>query len=323
MKTNQDGGGESSTAPANELKANQKGAAKYKHGAADGHMKGEKKGAAKYKGAHDYDTSKGSHDHPHGAAKMGYSQSFGAARMNGYAKGAAKVASVMSFGASKYMKHGAADAGHGGPEGHDHPSMTITSRDTSGGGSSSSRSNTTGGGSSSSTQSTDNLAKYQAGLKDLGPDFKPTQAQTDAANARVAELKKKDADAAAANAANVTSSSSSSDNTNAGSSTTTSKTTTSPNSMAETLLQSSIGDENRSQRFNFDRDEANITAANDSINARNKALDRLPRHRQFTPQGQNYAGRAGSVAAAQSRRDSGLFSREEVTNMFRSGQNKQ
>jgi hypothetical protein len=126
----------------------------------------------------------------------------------------------MSFGASKYMKHGAADKGHGGPEGHTHPTMTLSSRETSGGGSSSSSSNTTGGGSSSSRQSTDNLKNYQAGLVDLGSDFKPTAEQTRAANARVAELKKKDADAAAANAANATSSSSSSNTTNAGSSTT-------------------------------------------------------------------------------------------------------
>ena len=70
-------------------------------------MKDEKKGAAKYKGAHDYDTGAakkkpGSHgngvpDYAEdgvGAAKMGYSQSFGAARMNGYAKGAAKVQDI-------------------------------------------------------------------------------------------------------------------------------------------------------------------------------------------------------------------------------------
>lgn len=304
MKTNQDGGGKSSTAPANELKANQEG-------------------AAKYKGAHDYDTSKGSHDHPHGAAKMGYSQSFGAARVNGYAKGAARVANIMSFGASKYMKHGAADAGHGGPEGHTHPTKTITSRDTSGGGSTSSSSSTTGGGSSSSTQSTDNLANYQAGLKDLGPDFKPTAEQTASANAKVAELKKKDEAAKAANAANVTSSSSSSNATNAGSSTTTSKTTTSPRSMAETLLKANIGNENRRQSFNFDRDEANITAATDSITAANKALSRLPRHRQDTPQGQNSASRAGGRAAAQSRIASGLFSRPEAVKMYREGQKKQ
>ena len=85
MKTNQDGGGESSTAAAGELRNNQKGAAKY-------------------------DVKKGSHDHPHGASRMGYNQSFGAARVSGYSKGAAKVADIMSFGASKYIS-GAADKG--------------------------------------------------------------------------------------------------------------------------------------------------------------------------------------------------------------------
>lgn len=49
-------------------------------------------------------------------------------------------------------------------------------------------------------KSTSNLANYQKGLKNLGPDFKPTKAQTAAANKKVAELKKKDSDAAAYNA---------------------------------------------------------------------------------------------------------------------------
>lgn len=52
-----------------------------------------------------------------------------------------------------------------------------------------------GGGSESSNvqkKSTSNLADYQKGLKDLGPDFKPTAAQTAAANKKVAELKAKD-----------------------------------------------------------------------------------------------------------------------------------
>jgi len=341
MKTNQDGGSvtaKDSSAAGKQLEKNQakEGAAKYKHGAADGHMKGENKGSAKYKGAHDYKkgaakkkpdaNGNGVPDYAEdgvGAARMGYSQSFGAARMNGYAKGAARVANIMSFGASKYMRHGAADTGHGGPEGHTHPSMTLQSRETTGGGSSSTNSNTTGGGSSSSKQATNNLSTYQAGLKDLGPDFKPTAAQTAAANARVAELKKKDADAAAANAAaNVTSSNSSSNTTNAGSSTTTSNTTTSPNSMAETLLQGNIQAENRKQQFNFDREEANIKAANDSINAHNRKLNTLPRFRQNTDAGVSVASRAGSRAAAHSRSKSGLFSRKEIIQMYQDGQNK-
>ena len=42
-----------------------------------------------------------------GASRMGFTQNFGAARQNSYAKGAARVASIMNFGASK--KKGAAD----------------------------------------------------------------------------------------------------------------------------------------------------------------------------------------------------------------------
>jgi hypothetical protein len=305
MKTNQDGGGESSTAPAKELKANQKG-------------------AAKYKGAHDYDTSKGSHDHPHGAAKMGYSQSFGAARMNGYAKGAAKVASVMSFGASKYMKHGAADTGHGGPEGHTHPTKTITSRNTSGGGSTSSSSNSTGGGSSSSTQS---ATTTNAG----SPEFNKAFANARKSGVSAFDFNGKsyntnlasDETSKAANAANVTSSNSSSNNTSGGSSTTTSNTITSPNSMAETLLQANIANENRKQTLNFDREEAQIAAGNDSIRKANQTLDKMPRFHQLTEAGQAAAGRAGGRAAATSRRNSNLFSREEINTMYRDGQNKQ
>jgi len=101
MKTNQDGGSYSakkSSAPAKELAANQKGAAKYS-------------------------VEKGSHDHPHGASRMGYTQSFdGPARKNGYQKGAARVQDIMTNGgAARYMKHGPADKGHGrDDEAHTH-----------------------------------------------------------------------------------------------------------------------------------------------------------------------------------------------------------
>ena len=87
MKTNQAGGAVLAKDPGaagKQLESNQKGAAKYAH-----------------KGAADYDTTgeKGSHGHPHGgpqgAARMGYNQSFGAARMGGYAKGAAKDISTI------------------------------------------------------------------------------------------------------------------------------------------------------------------------------------------------------------------------------------
>ena len=46
------------------------------------------------------------------------------------------------------------------------------------------------------TPGTENLDKLNEGKIDLGADFKPTQAQTDAANAEVAKAKKADEDAA-------------------------------------------------------------------------------------------------------------------------------
>tara|TARA_R110002153_G_scaffold105744_1_gene244665 strand:- start:706 stop:1662 length:957 start_codon:yes stop_codon:yes gene_type:complete len=48
----------------------------------------------------------------------------------------------------------------------------------------------------SGTPGTDNLDKLNKGKKDLGPNFKPTQAQTDAANKEVANAKAKDIAAA-------------------------------------------------------------------------------------------------------------------------------
>ena len=55
---------------------------------------------------------------------MGFTQNFGAARQNSYAKGAAKVASIMSFGASK--KKGAADPNPKDPN-HTHSGVQIGS----------------------------------------------------------------------------------------------------------------------------------------------------------------------------------------------------
>ena len=96
-----------------------------------------------------------------GAARMGYNQSFGAARMGGYAKGAAKVANIMSFGAAKYGHMGAANAGHGGSAGHKHdpvdgdkvPAYTTVNTNTthSGGGSSTSNNNNSNSSSGSSS----------------------------------------------------------------------------------------------------------------------------------------------------------------------------
>tara|TARA_R100001463_G_scaffold19794_6_gene48562 strand:- start:491 stop:1243 length:753 start_codon:yes stop_codon:yes gene_type:complete len=108
-----------------------KGASDYKKGAAEtvkqekkdlkkdmeGGMKNAgdvpgKKGVAKHhgnmpkkKGAGDYDVKKGSHDHPHGGpGRMGYTQNFGPARQNSYAKGAAKVAKIMGKGPADHIE---------------------------------------------------------------------------------------------------------------------------------------------------------------------------------------------------------------------------
>lgn len=97
MKSNQDGGSMTAKDPAaagKEMIANQEGAAKYKKGPAM-----YKKGAAKKKpdanknGVPDYA------EDGVGASRMGYSQKFGAGRMNGYDMGAAKVADIMTKGA--------------------------------------------------------------------------------------------------------------------------------------------------------------------------------------------------------------------------------
>jgi len=84
-----------------------KGAAEYggKKGD-DSKSKKDYEGGAKYKkGAGDYDVKKGSHDHPHGGpGRMGYTQNFGPARQNSYAKGAAKVAKIMGKGPADHIE---------------------------------------------------------------------------------------------------------------------------------------------------------------------------------------------------------------------------
>jgi hypothetical protein len=103
MKSNQDGGSVTAKDPAaagKQLMADQKGAAKYKKGPAMGHKKGPAKYDRVVLGGNKGDVSKtkpGKKDYD-GSAKMGYSQKFGAGRMNGYDMGAAKVADIMKNG---------------------------------------------------------------------------------------------------------------------------------------------------------------------------------------------------------------------------------
>ena len=303
-KNNQKGGAilaKDPKAAAMQLERNQKteggarkGAAKYAHqGAADFPKKGTQEHKASVK-----HSESGEHL---GAKRMGYNQSFGAARVSGYSKGAAKVADIMSFGASKYMKHGAADAGHGGPDGHKHASKTILKRETSGGGSSSSSSSTSG------TSNYDAVVKSE-GTKIVDPS-KITPAMTAAANKKRADAKKLDA-------------ASSSTSSGGGSSTTSSKTIVSPNSMAESQLQGKIQTENRQSLNNFKRAETNIKAANDSINVSNSFLNKLPTKHQIDPKAIAIAKKKGGKAAMQTRISSGNFSIQESARIRKAGLNQ-
>ena len=289
MKTNQDGGGKSSTAAAGELKNNQK---------IEG---GARKGAAKAKPDANGDGIPDYAQDGIGASRMGYNQSFGAGKVNCYKKGAAKVAEIMTFGASKYMNHGAADAGHGGPAGHEHASLTTKKRSTSGGGSSSSSSSTSG------TSNYDAVVKSE-GTRIVDPS-KITPEMTAAANKKRADAKKLDA-------------ASSSTSSGGGSSTTSSTTVVSPNSMAETQLQGKIKAENRLSLNNFNRAETNIKAANDSINVSNRFLDKLPTKTSMNPKAILIAGKKGGRAAMTTRARSGNFSSQEALAIYKAGQNK-
>ena len=297
MKTNQDGGGESSTAAAGELKNNQKGAAKY----------------GQHKGAADYSVKKGSHDHPHGAAKMGYKQSFGAGKANCYAKGAAKVAEIMTFGASKYGQHkGAADSGHGGPAGHTHPSMTTKSVETIGGGSSSSTSSSTGNANAVETKAKKkNLVSRETAYNNRGSQFKDMNRdqynkEIDKYNASKGKEK-----------SNSTSSSSSSNNTNSGSTTRKSETITSKKSMAAVQEKGKIANENRASRNAYNKEMTSIKAASDSTSTANSFLNNRKRHQQSNPKVIALASKLGAREAYNTRIKSGDFSQKEAAEIYR------
>ena len=76
-----------------------------------------------------------------------------------------------------------------------------------------STSSTGSGGETSSKKSTNNLSNYQSTLVDKGSNFKPTEAQTAEANAKVASLKQLDQDNSAFNSKNNQGSTSQTNNT--------------------------------------------------------------------------------------------------------------
>lgn len=298
MKTNQDGGSYSakkSSAPAKELAANQKGAAK-------------KKPDANGDGIPDYAQD------GIGASRMGYKQSFGAGKANCYAKGAAKVAEIMTFGASKYGQHkGAADSGHGGPAGHTHPSMTTKSVETTGGGSSSSKSVTQGGSSSSVKTEAKPKVSRETAYNNRGKEFASMNREQYGQEIDKYNASKKP---------NITSSSSSSQNTNSGSTIRKEKTITSKKSLGSVQEKGKIAVENRQQKNAFNKELANIKAVKDSTYTANKFLNKLPGHMQSNPKAINIAKKKGGKRAEFSRVRSGEYSRGEARDIFIAGQSK-
>ena len=249
-------------------------------------------------------------DYEPGANRMGFTQNFGAARQNSYAKGAARVASIMSFGASK--KKGAADSGHGEPVGHDHPTKTIKSRQVSGGGSDSSSSSVSNSNipKASGGEQTKNISGYMTALNKRFPNT---------SGADLASKKYISSDMVGNYDSNFRSNSNSSSNPRGVSES--SQTTVSPMSMSETLKSGQLQTENRNETNKFNRDITNITATNDSIVAANEYIDLYPAYNQNNPKVLSDAGRRGGLAAKTTRQLSGDFDYKKASDMFKAGQN--
>lgn len=301
MKTNKDGGSVTAKDPSaagKQLEKNQakEGAPKYK-GGADGHKMDEKKGAARYKGAHDYDTSKGPHDHPHGAARMGYSQSFGAARMNGYAKGAARVASIMSFGASRYMGRGAADNHIDPVDGDAVPNYDTTNTTI--------KPNTSPTSSSSSSSSSKPLRTREQAFQNRGSQY----AHMNRAEYNV-EIDKYNRDKARKAGKTSSSTSSSSSSPSSSSSTTTTNTkigNLTPNSVA---LSGEEGLQNIKNKTRAEREARVLKRKADSTKAAQSYLERAGKRRgRLTSvdaiKAQQAGDRAAYVAGVNANRDMG------------------
>ena len=246
---------------------------------------------------------------------MGYKQSFGAGKVNCYAKGAAKVAEIMTFGASKYGHHkGAADSGHGLPAGHTHPSMTTKSIETSGGGSSSSTSSSTGNKSAVKTEAKKkNKVSRETAYNNRGSQFKDMNRdqynkEIDKYNANKNKEK-----------SNSTSSSSSSNNTNSGSTTRKSETITSEKSLAAVQEKGKIANENRASKNAYNKAMTNIKAATDSTATANAFLNNRPSHLQNHPKIIAAASSRGGKAAYKTRTQSGDFSQKEAATIYREG----
>lgn len=152
-----------------------------------------------------------------------------------------------------------------------------------------------GGGSESSNvqkKSTSNLADYQKGLKDLGPDFKPTAAQTAAANKKVAELKAKDESAKAFNK-NISKSNKSS----VEKSVDKKKVVLGDQTQAEILKKGQEFKDNRKSKLAAERGAAMDRAQRDSISAAKSYLKTAGRYNKLTERDMRLAAQEGNKAA--------------------------
>ena len=165
-----------------------------------------------------------------------------------------------------------------------------------------------GGGSESSNvqkKSTSNLADYQKGLKDLGPDFKPTAAQTAAANKKVAELKAKDDSAKAFNK-NISKSNKSS----VEKSIDKNKVVLGDQTQAEILKKGQEFKDNRKSKITAERGAAKDRAQRDSISAAKNYLNKIGGTRKLTQRDMENAARVGGKAGTKTLNEA--YSQKEV-----------
>lgn len=154
-----------------------------------------------------------------------------------------------------------------------------------------------GGGESSNVQkkSTSNLANYQKGLKDLGPDFKPTPEQTAAANKKVAELKKKDSQNAEFNK-NISKSNKSS----VEKSVDKKKVVLGDQTQAEILGKGQEFKDNRKAKLKAERGAALDRAQADSIKVAKSYLQKMGQYGKLTDRHMTIASQKGNIAGRKS-----------------------
>jgi hypothetical protein len=173
-----------------------------------------------------------------------------------------------------------------------------------------------GSGSSSQNRSTSNLSDYQSTLVDKGSDFKPTQAQTDAANANVARLKALDRSNAEANATSNSNSSQSSSE-----STSTSTTTLGNQTLNQIKKSGNIQAQNRANKIIAVRQQARNQAVIDSTKVANKLINSRPVATQDNPAVIAQGQRLGNLAAKKSLLTSGAYTASNIRGMVQSGEN--